>query len=147
AGLGEVDTAERQHVASLFVSAPVVQRGVGRPISDDASVELEATLARRLADPDDESLSPAAEEAEALSNFRLCDESTDSLTALLEHEQPQVIAVVVSHLPADRAAHLIHALDPSVQATVLRRLADLNETHPDVIREIERGLAVKLSAQ
>ena len=58
----------------------------------------------------------------------------------LEREHPQTVALVISHLPADRAAELLSGLAAPLQAEVMRRLVELDQANPEVLREIERGL-------
>ncbi len=63
----------------------------------------------------------------------------------LEREHPQTIAVVVSHLPPERAANVLANLSARLQAEVARRLVDFEAADPDVVREIERGLQSSLA--
>ncbi|HEX3871699.1 MAG TPA: FliG C-terminal domain-containing protein [Pirellulales bacterium] len=65
-------------------------------------------------------------------------------TPLLKKEHPQTIAIVMAHLPPDRAAEVLAALEPDVQAVVVDRLLALGQTDPDVVREVERGLETRL---
>ena len=70
---------------------------------------------------------------------------SDQLLPFLEGEHPQTVAVVVSHLPPEQAARLLHALAPALQADVMRRLVDLEEADPAVVREVERGLEERIA--
>jgi flagellar motor switch protein FliG len=67
------------------------------------------------------------------------------IVGFLEGEHPQTIAVIVSHLPADRAMSLLASLPSALQADVMRRLVDLDETDPDILAEVERGLEARIS--
>lgn len=94
--------------------------------------------------------SPARQEATGApaGPFRcLHDAQYGNLSPFLQNEHPQTIAVVVSHLRADQAAGLLTQLPPELQADVLSRLVDLEETSPEVLQEIERGLESWLSRQ
>ncbi len=78
--------------------------------------------------------------------FRFLHEaSSEQLLPFLENEHPQTVAVVVSHLPPDRAAQLIYALPSALQADVMRRLVDLEETDPAILREVEQGLEERVA--
>lgn len=80
--------------------------------------------------------------------FRFLQEaSAQSLSPFLEREHPQTIAVVISNLPSDRAAEILANLPPDLQIEVARRLVDLDETDPEVLREVERGLESWLCEQ
>jgi len=54
---------------------------------------------------------------------------------------------VISHLPPEQGCGLLAGLEPALQADVLRRLADLDEANPEILREVERGLESRLGAQ
>ncbi len=71
--------------------------------------------------------------------------SAETLAAFLAGEQPQTVAVFVSHLPSQRAADVLAALPDELQIDVARRVVELEETDPEVLREIERGLAARLA--
>ena len=59
---------------------------------------------------------------------------------------PQTIALVVSHLPPDRAADVLGRWK-ALQVEVLRRLVDLDEADPNVLREVENGLKSRILEQ
>lgn len=69
----------------------------------------------------------------------------EQILSLLTGEQPQTISLVMAHLSSDRAARLIARLDPDVQVEVLRRMVDLEETDPEILHEVERGLESRLA--
>ena len=69
------------------------------------------------------------------------------ITPFLVGEHPQTIAVVVSHLPDDRAAAVLAQLDGKLQADVIRRLIDLDQADPEVVREIELALESRMLEQ
>ena len=55
--------------------------------------------------------------------------------------------MVVSHLPPERAAEVLAGLSAELQVEVARRLVDLDETDPEILREVERGLEARLGQQ
>jgi flagellar motor switch protein FliG len=61
--------------------------------------------------------------------------------------EPEPEPSVLSHLPPDRAGEVLAQLPPTVQVEVIRRLVDLDEADPRVLREVERGLESWLSEQ
>lgn len=71
----------------------------------------------------------------------------ERITPMITGEHPQTIAVVVSHLPDDRAADVLASLDASLQAEVIQRLIDLDQADPEVIREVERALESRMLEQ
>lgn len=73
--------------------------------------------------------------------------SAETLANHLVHENAQVIAVVVAHLPPKRAAELIAKLTPQRQADVLRRVAGLDTAAPAAIEVLQRQLEDKLTEE
>lgn len=70
----------------------------------------------------------------------------DSLATFLGDEHPQTIALVLSHLLPKQASQLLQSLPAAKQLEVIRRIANMEQTTPDVVREVEKGLEKRLSA-
>jgi flagellar motor switch protein FliG len=68
------------------------------------------------------------------------------LLNFIQNEHPQTIALVMAYLDSDQAAMILTALPSEKQADVAKRIAEMDRTSPDVIREVERVLERKLSA-
>ncbi|MDE7201751.1 MAG: flagellar motor switch protein FliG [Lachnospiraceae bacterium] len=68
------------------------------------------------------------------------------LLNFIQDEHPQTIALILSYLSAGQAATILGALIPEKQAEVARRIATMDRTSPDVIKEVERVLESKLSS-
>lgn len=64
----------------------------------------------------------------------------------IQDEHPQTIALILSYLKPDQAAQVLSQLDVEKQAGVARRIAMMDRTSPDVVREVEKALEKKLSA-
>ena len=64
----------------------------------------------------------------------------------IQDEHPQAIAMILSYLTPAQAAMIISALSPEVQADVAKRIATMDRTSPDVVKEVERVLERKLSS-
>jgi len=63
----------------------------------------------------------------------------------LQNEHPQTVALVLSYLEPGLAAQVLGSLPEDLQVEVLKRIALLERTSPDIVREIERNLEKKLS--
>lgn len=61
------------------------------------------------------------------------------LTFIMD-EHPQTIALILSHLTPQFGAEIIKGLPIDKQLLVIRRIAHMGQTNPDVIREVEQGL-------
>lgn len=68
------------------------------------------------------------------------------LLNFIQGEHPQTIALIMAFLHPDQAATILSALPPDRQADVARRIAIMDRTSPDIIREVERVLERKLSS-
>ena len=64
----------------------------------------------------------------------------------IQDEHPQTIAMILSYLSANQASLIIGALPPEKQADVAKRIAMMDRTSPEVIKEVERVLERKLSS-
>ncbi len=64
----------------------------------------------------------------------------------IQDEHPQTIALILSYLPASQSALIISALPPDRQADVAKRIAVMDRTSPDVIKEVEKVLESKLAS-
>ncbi len=68
------------------------------------------------------------------------------LLNFIQDEHPQTIAMILSYLTPAQAALIIGSLPPEKQADVAKRIAMMDRTSPDVIKEVERVLERKLSS-
>src|SRR3954467_11330582 len=78
----------------------------------------------------------------------------EQIHVFLRSESPQTIALVIAnlhtppapHAPARLAAQVLSLLDPEDQAEVARRIAQMNETRPEVVEHVESVMRQKLSS-
>ena len=68
------------------------------------------------------------------------------LLNFIQDEHPQTIALILSYMPSAQAAAVVSALAPEKQADVARRIALMDRTSPDMIKEVEKVLEKKLSS-
>ena len=64
----------------------------------------------------------------------------------IQDEHPQTIALILSYLSPSQSSLILSALPPDRQADVARRVATMDRTSPDVIKEVERVLETQLSS-
>lgn len=136
AALPEIDADEQQRVIDEFF-----RLGPMLPSQSPPGIELDGISRDSYGD----CLERAPEKAPPF-GF-LCEAEDENLAQLLAGERPQTIALVLSHLPAERAGQLLARLAPSLQVEVVRRLADLENTDPEVLCEIQRALEARWSRQ
>ena len=68
------------------------------------------------------------------------------LLNFIQDEHPQTIALILSYLPSGQASAIISALAPDKQTDVAKRIAQMDRTSPDVIKEVEKVLEQKLAS-
>lgn len=64
----------------------------------------------------------------------------------IQDEHPQTIAMILSYLSSNQASMILGALAPEKQAEVAKRIAMMDRTSPDVIKEVESVLERKLAS-
>ncbi|MGA2619066.1 MAG: FliG C-terminal domain-containing protein [Thermoguttaceae bacterium] len=145
--LGEIDDGEQQRVIDEFFRVgPMI------PPKCPPGIELDGRLAWLVGRPGQAAPREAAEPPEAAQQgpapFRFLQQAeAEKLARLLAGERPQTIAAVLSHLPAARAAGVLARLAGELQVEVIRRLVDLEETDPAILREVEAALQSRLAEQ
>jgi flagellar motor switch protein FliG len=70
---------------------------------------------------------------------------SENLLTFIQDEHPQTIALILAHLPAQKASEILVGLPGQKQIEVVKRVANMEQTSPDVIKEVERGLEHRLS--
>ena len=68
------------------------------------------------------------------------------LLNFIQDEHPQTIALILSYLPPSQSSLVISSLPPEKQADVAKRIAQMDRTSPDVIKQVEKVLERKLSS-
>ena len=68
------------------------------------------------------------------------------LLNFIQNEHPQTIALVMAYLSPEQAGIILSALPPLQQVEVAKRVATMDRTSPDVLREVELILEKKLSS-
>jgi len=67
------------------------------------------------------------------------------LMNFIQQEHPQTIALILAYLEPNKASVILQNLPHEVQSDVARRIATMDRTSPEVLREVERVLEKKLS--
>ena len=68
------------------------------------------------------------------------------LLNFIQDEHPQTIALILSYLSSGQSSTIISSLAPDKQADVAKRIAQMDRTSPDVIKEVEKVLERKLAS-
>jgi flagellar motor switch protein FliG len=67
------------------------------------------------------------------------------LLNFIQQEHPQTIALILAYLEPQKASIILSQLPGEIQSDVAKRIATMDRTSPDVLREVERVLEKKLS--
>ncbi|MGL4393768.1 MAG: flagellar motor switch protein FliG [Brevinema sp.] len=67
------------------------------------------------------------------------------LVNFIQNEHPQTIALILSYLDPNKASMILASLNTDLQADIMRRIATMDRTSPEILREVERVLERKLS--
>lgn len=69
----------------------------------------------------------------------------NQLLNYIQNEHPQTIALILSYLSPSKSAQILSGLPEEKQAEVTRRIAIMDRTSPEVVKEIEQVLESKFS--
>jgi flagellar motor switch protein FliG len=69
-----------------------------------------------------------------------------SLLDFIRREHPQTIALILANMEATQAARILSELPGDLQSDVVLRIATMDKTNPEVIRQIESILESRLSS-
>lgn len=70
---------------------------------------------------------------------------SENLLTFMQDEHPQTIALILAHLPSSKGSEILAGLPTAKQLEVVTRVANMEQTNPEVIREVEKGLEQRLS--
>jgi flagellar motor switch protein FliG len=68
-----------------------------------------------------------------------------NILSFMIDEHPQTLALVLSHVPAPIAAGVLSGLPPLRQLAVIQRIAEMGQTSPEAIDEVENGLSTRMA--
>jgi flagellar motor switch protein FliG len=67
------------------------------------------------------------------------------LLNFIQQEHPQTIALILAYLEPQKASIILSSLPHEIQSDVAKRIATMDRTSPETLREVERVLEKKLS--
>lgn len=70
----------------------------------------------------------------------------ENILTFIQDEHPQTIALILSHLQPLKSAEILAGLSQQKQAEVVKRISAMDQTNPEVIREVEAGLEKRLAS-
>lgn len=142
AGIGQIPKKVRDEILEEFYSLALAQNWAREGGLDYATSLLEETLDPREAARIIQQISTQFRK----SPFSFLQRAeTQNLLTFIQDEHPQTIALIVSHLSFHKASEILGGLPGPKQIEVVKRVANMEQTNPEVISEVERGLEARLS--
>jgi flagellar motor switch protein FliG len=142
AKIRNVDGAEQETVIKDF--AAINPGALG---GESGGIELASRLLQQaMGGKANSTLDIVRQSIEAMPFAFLQKTDSQNLLTFLMDEHPQTIALVLSHLPAATAAEVLKGLTPESQLSVVRRVANMGQTSPEIIREVEQGLESRMAS-
>jgi flagellar motor switch protein FliG len=143
AGLGPVNQAMRDGVVEEFY-----QLALARSYADEGGWDYAKTLLSKSL-PTDKATKIIDQVNQAIQSapFSFLQKAeSDNLLTFIQDEHPQTIALILAHLKPTQASEILRGLPGQKQVEVVKRIANMEQTNPEVIKEVERGLEHRLSA-
>lgn len=141
AKLERVTTDEQEDVIKQFADT--------NPASGGAAGGLEFArklVKRALGTNAGDTIDNVRQSIEALPFGFLRNVDSQNILTYIVDEHPQTIALIISHLPSSFGAEILSGLPADRQLAVVRRMATMTQTNPEIIREVEAGLERRMSS-
>lgn len=143
ASLGRVTPKITAHVVEEFYGLVLADQYTKEGGLDYAKILLKESLDPKLAD---RILSQIQTQVQRTPFSFLQKAEAENLLTFIQDEHPQTIALIICHLPHHKAAEILAGLPVQKQLEVVKRIANMEQTNPEVIREVEKGLESRLSS-
>jgi flagellar motor switch protein FliG len=143
ATLGEMEPEKRKAVVEEFYQLIKAKQYLEQGGLEYARQLLETSLSAAEADE----ILKAVEQSIRSTPFSFLKKAESSnLLTFIQEEHPQTIALVLAHLDSKQAAEVLSGLPAAKQLEVVRRIATMEHTNPDIVKEVEKGLESRLAA-
>ncbi|QQE13976.1 flagellar motor switch protein FliG [Planctomycetota bacterium] len=142
ASLGEIPKETRDAVLTQFYDLAVAQSWASEGGLDYARALLMKSLDPKEAERIIQQISQQVRKTPF--SFLQKAEAGNLLT-FIQDEHPQTIALIVSHLSFHKASEILAGLPTPKQIEVVKRVANMEQTNPEVINEVEKGLESRLA--
>ena len=142
-GLGTVDADLKSQVLDQFYEMAVAKRFVTQGGIDYAKELLQESFGSEKAFEILNRLQTSLQEVP----FQFLKKADPSqICGFIQEEHPQTVALILAHLPPAVSAIILSSLPQAVQSDVVIRIAGMDRTAPEIVREVERVLERKMAA-
>ena len=143
ASLGEVPRDLAEQVVEEFHSLRLASQYAKEGGLDYARMLLKDSLDTKLAD---KVISQIQTQVQKTPFSFLQKAESENLLTFIQDEHPQTIALIISHLNHHKASEILVGLPEQKQIEVVRRVANMEQTNPDVIQHVEHSLESRLAS-
>ncbi|HEV2294368.1 MAG TPA: flagellar motor switch protein FliG [Tepidisphaeraceae bacterium] len=142
ASIGEISLATRKDIFGEFYNLALANSYLS-----EGGLEYAKSLLRKSLSEDDASrvIKQVTQQVQTTPFSFLQKAESENLLTFIQDEHPQTIALILAHLPAQKASEIMVGLPSQKQIEVVKRIANMEQTNPEVIKEVERGLEHRLS--
>lgn len=143
AKLDDVTQEEQDAVIDEFNNLGIARKHIERGGMDYAHDLLEQSLGKEKAT----SILDSVKQSMSSVPFGFLHKTgAENLLTFVSEEHPQTIALIMSHLPSPLAAELLSGLPSQKQLEVIRRVANMEQTSPEVVRDVEKSLELRMKS-
>jgi len=142
AGLERIDPHDQDRVLGEFYHLAIAQRYM-----EQGGLNYAKTLLERSLSSDDAAdiLRQVTQTIQQTPFQFLQKAEAENVLTFIQDEHPQTIALILAHLGSQKSAEILMGLAQQKQTEVIKRIAAMDQTNPEVIREVEIGLESRLS--
>src|SRR5918993_824877 len=142
ASLGEIGLDTRKDVFGEFYNLALANSY----LTEGGLEHAKALLRKSLSSEDAEKAIKQVTQQVATTPFSFLQKAeSENLLTFIQDEPPQTIALILAPLPPQKASEILVGLPSQKQIEVVKRIANMEQTNPEVIKEVERGLEHRLS--
>jgi flagellar motor switch protein FliG len=142
ASLGEVSIGTRRQVFGEFYNLALANTYLSEGGLEYAKALLRKSL---TADEAEKAIKQVTQQVATTPFAFLQKAESENLLTFIQDEHPQTIALILAHLNPQKASEILVGLPSQKQIEVVKRIANMEQTNPEVIKEVERGLEHRLS--
>jgi len=142
ASLGQVTSTSRREVFGEFYNLALANAYVAEGGLEYAKALLTKSLSGEQAS---RMIAQVTQQVQTTPFSFLQKAESENLLTFIQDEHPQTIALILAHLPSQKASEILVGLPAQKQIEVVKRVANMEQTNPEVIKEVERGLEHRLS--
>ena len=142
ASMGEIGRDARKDVFNEFYTNALANRYLA-----EGGLEYAKTLLKKALSTEDaeRAIKQVTSQVQTTPFSFLQKAESENLLTFIQDEHPQTIALILAHLPPVKASEILVGLPSQKQIEVVKRIANMEQTNPEVIKEVEQGLAHRLS--